>query len=296
MDNVEYYLHKARYKFNYIKADYLQRYYSNSKNPRIIQSKITDRLLSLRTCPKDKFFVKPGEFLSVEPKPVFSGPGQAHLLSLAANGSSASENDPKNLKKIPGDNSGFEEYTPMPKVPNLVVSCSCECHDVKRLTADFQNENQNAAKLVKAAKITDTPKSKWWSFVDTKKKRLSEIPLIPTPSPAIEIHSASGGYKDDMIEMINRDPSNQPQENNEQELLQEEEQEDQENQQQQLQPLRRYSYTEGKPPDVWKTVINDISLSAARVSTGGSAKSHSDFTNLKSDLTIADDLISMYNY
>ncbi|CAH6721777.1 hypothetical protein CLIB1444_07S02212 [[Candida] jaroonii] len=54
-----------------------------------------------------------------------------------------------------------------------------------------------------------------------------------------------------------------------------------------------------KQKEVWKTVLNDISLSAARLSTGGTPVNAEEFSNLTSDFVnskIYEDVISMYNY
>ncbi|CAK7895871.1 hypothetical protein CAAN1_05S05622 [[Candida] anglica] len=60
---------EARYHFAYAKVSYRQKYYSSSKNPRVIQAKMGNTtLLSLRTCPRDQYLVKPGEFLALERK------------------------------------------------------------------------------------------------------------------------------------------------------------------------------------------------------------------------------------
>lgn len=69
MHSIQYTLHDLRYKVEYYKARYKQRYYSNDRNPRVIQTKLQNqRLLSLRTQPHDKYFIKPGEFLALVPK------------------------------------------------------------------------------------------------------------------------------------------------------------------------------------------------------------------------------------
>lgn len=69
MHSLQFKIHDFRYKVDYLKTRYKQRYYSNDKNPRVIQTKLKNqRLLSLRTQPHDKYFIKPGEFLALVPK------------------------------------------------------------------------------------------------------------------------------------------------------------------------------------------------------------------------------------
>lgn len=63
---------QARFKVRYTIADYKQRYYSNSGNPRIIAARVDNQpLVSLRTEPHDKYLHSPGSFLVVpeEEKP-----------------------------------------------------------------------------------------------------------------------------------------------------------------------------------------------------------------------------------
>lgn len=69
MHSLQYTFHDLRYKVEYYRTRYKQRYYSNDRNPRVIQTKLKNqRLLSLRTQPHDKYFIKPGEFLALVPK------------------------------------------------------------------------------------------------------------------------------------------------------------------------------------------------------------------------------------
>lgn len=59
--------HEIRYQFDYMKMDYRQKYYSNRKNPRVIHTKLQNqKLLTLRTFPRDKYFTKAGEFLKLD--------------------------------------------------------------------------------------------------------------------------------------------------------------------------------------------------------------------------------------
>lgn len=56
--------HQARFNVLFAIADYKQRYYSNSKNARVIHTKLQDQtLITLRTEPRDKYLHLPGEFL-----------------------------------------------------------------------------------------------------------------------------------------------------------------------------------------------------------------------------------------
>lgn len=58
---------RCRYKFNYYLIDIRRKYYSNSRNPRVIHAKLKDQILiSLRTCPNDKYLTKPDEYLTLD--------------------------------------------------------------------------------------------------------------------------------------------------------------------------------------------------------------------------------------
>lgn len=57
---------RCRYKFSYYLIDIRRKYYSNSRNPRVIHTKLKDQILiSLRTCPNDKYLTKPDEYLTL---------------------------------------------------------------------------------------------------------------------------------------------------------------------------------------------------------------------------------------
>lgn len=59
-------LHDLRYQIDCLLVEYRLRYYSTSKNPRVIQQRLCNQqLLSLRTWPHDKYFLKTGEFLAM---------------------------------------------------------------------------------------------------------------------------------------------------------------------------------------------------------------------------------------
>lgn len=296
MENIEYYIRKLRFKYHYIKANYLQRYYSNSKNPRIVQAKVTDRLLSLRTCPNDKYMLKPGEFLALEPKclTIHSAPDNLEsyrrldidrdsnqhseiVTEVFSNNTPASE---KNLKKEYLDSEESELQPFLSNGEHLRASCSCDCHQSHNQLLNINTSATACNQVAKNAKLTKI--GKWLNFMDYSKKRLSEIPL--TSSPVIEINSASSPETtpdmNNQIQMIdNTKEMDTAKENDQRELVSE------------RPNKRRYSYTEGtsitttaKPllaPQAWRPVINEFSLSAARLSTGS---------------TDTLEVISMYNY
>lgn len=307
MESIEYYAHKARYNYSYLKAEYLRKYYSDNKNPRIIPSKLTDKLISLRTFPVDKYLIKPGQFLSTHPHTVNSAPDdldQSDLEELELNPlQPVVSHDQSPLQQQVLTQTCLRDLQNLPESPEAVpqsigepsnkymgikesyigdmvttgssdqvsqeLDCGCACHKPLGEPLNFcdNSSTKMGAKNLKSAKIGKL--NKWWSFIDSSKKKLSEIPLIP--SPIIEINSAS--LPEEPIQMIDNTKENIPQ---------------LKPQPQKINPpnlnfnTRRYSYTEGtNSHDVWRNLPSNISLLAAKASAG-------------SQTTL--DLISMYDY
>ncbi|GEQ68472.1 hypothetical protein JCM33374_g2140 [Metschnikowia sp. JCM 33374] len=66
LETLETAYHNVRYKLDYHLIHARLKYYSNSKNPRVIHTKLNNqRLITLRTNPHDPYLVKPGEFLTL---------------------------------------------------------------------------------------------------------------------------------------------------------------------------------------------------------------------------------------
>lgn len=67
MSTIEQAYKKIRFEIDYLIIDARRWFYSNSRNPRVIQTKLKNQVLvSLRTCPKDQYFVRYGEYLTLE--------------------------------------------------------------------------------------------------------------------------------------------------------------------------------------------------------------------------------------
>lgn len=65
-DDVHGIFHKCRYKIDYYGIEFRRKYYSNSRSPRVIHTKLKDQVLvSLRTCPQDKYFPRANEYLTL---------------------------------------------------------------------------------------------------------------------------------------------------------------------------------------------------------------------------------------
>lgn len=66
---VEDVFHSIKYKVDYYLIHARINYYSNSKNPRVIQNRFLDQIITtLRTNPHDPYLIKPGEFLTLAKK------------------------------------------------------------------------------------------------------------------------------------------------------------------------------------------------------------------------------------
>lgn len=59
-------IHSVRYNFDYYRIHARLNFYSNSKNPRVIQTRFKNqKLTTLRTNPHDPYYARPGEFLTL---------------------------------------------------------------------------------------------------------------------------------------------------------------------------------------------------------------------------------------
>lgn len=64
-------LHSVRYNFDYYCIHARLNYYSNSRNPRVIQARFKNqKLTTLRTNPHDPYYARPGEFLTLFKKEI----------------------------------------------------------------------------------------------------------------------------------------------------------------------------------------------------------------------------------
>lgn len=62
-------IHSVRYNFEYYRIHATLNYYSNSRNPRVIQARFKNqKLTTLRTNPHDPYYTRPGEFLTLAKK------------------------------------------------------------------------------------------------------------------------------------------------------------------------------------------------------------------------------------
>lgn len=254
MDNIGYYAKRVRNRVAYIRADCTQKYYSTSKNPRVVQTRL-NHVASLRTC-QEKYDIEPGEFLALD-------------------------RDERQRKAYDRETRVIESAPPRLAEAEMIPNangCKCECH---------QSVDCNRPERTKKS---------WFGF-----KHKDSEPAIDQPS--IEINSALVAQDtQDLIEL-----HQQLQENNKHTIpeiswIKTPLSPGKDSPYKRL--LRQYSFAEGtrlsssESNQVWKSVLNDVSLSAARISTGAPATSKTYLEPISADFTREDwyDLISYYAY
>ncbi|CUM50502.1 unnamed protein product [Debaryomyces tyrocola] len=302
MHSLQYTFHDLRYKVEYYKTRYKQRYYSNDRNPRVIQTKLKNqRLLSLRTQPHDKYFIKPGEFLALVPKKLdrninqiievdtsrylkalflkqrdlFKGYDDNALTEKSYSGFHMEQNKYGNIRSYSGSvylNTSFTD------IPNT-----------------FKHNTNTASQRTSLVSILSPAQSN--SFVDIESNRQHLLCTSRSTSPLIDLNSITSDING--IPFINPSSNylNRSITSSDDNLI------DFENvkvlpigtsgilsfgsKMQNLSLKRNTSLNNDKRrtrvQNSWKLVLNAISLSAAKVSVGLSPKTCHDFENLTPD-------------
>lgn len=254
----------VRYKIDYYLIDARQRYYSNSRNPRVIQTKLQNQtLMSLRTCPHDKYLLNPGEFLTLGRKE--DEDNDLNSFVDLYNGKSEGEGTEVNEtqiyetpigKETQMENEAQIEDEAQNENTKLVDldQCSCDCHG-----SHIQTSPQT---LVSRA-----------SRLKRRFKRKSPEPKPFMAEPTIVEQLATADFQPEPLEHKTAAEIS-------------------------LKILGRFPFTGTKAPQaqscrcakcvdekkVWRTVLNDVSLSAARLSTGSDGPtSREDYENLSCD-------------
>lgn len=303
MHSLQYKIHDFRYKVEYYKTRYKQRYYSNDRNPRVIQTKLKNQLLlSLRTQPHDKYFLKPGEFLALVPKKLDKNVNQIIEVDTSRYLKTQFLKQ-RALFKGYDDNalteksySGF--HLEQNKYGNISSYLSSVCLNTSCTEIPYTCKHKTT--------ITRNPSSPYFNLSNSKSNSLKDIESnrehylgTSSTSPLIDLNSItsdinknqvanpSNTYLDRSIMAFSNEPF------------------DFENEQVcpigtsgNQQPIgsnmhifntrRRCSYNNSrshktKIQNSWKVVLNAISLSAAKVSVGLSPKTYHDFENLTPD-------------
>lgn len=343
LETLEAAYHNVRYKVDYHMIHARLKYYSNSKNPRVIHTKLNNqRLITLRTNPHDPYFVKPGEFLTLgSSTDEYSAETLDHVLHYYYHPTSL---DIESCPPTFGENEK-EKSIQMVEGPSRTQGKPSECGVVESHRFGKEHRKNRSAKLNLDSEKRGTPVGilKKWdergiSSADTagssgtkKLKRISDKRSIlqgskvPTSGGILDLpleslfprylqssysspvtfadnephpHSpkkfentksaTSGNFSGSLLEM-DSSYGNYAQYSN---LLQVMSPVESVSMFRQSSP--RFSRAPGNHYDnkaddkkVWQVVLSDISLSAARLSTGSEGTSREDYDSLKGDLTHA---------
>lgn len=230
-EDVYHVIHTCRYKIDYHLIELRRKYYSNSRNPRVIHTKLQDRMLfSLRTCPHDKYLPKADEFLTLE-----KATDTESLMDIYLE-----EEEPLvNLDET----SSFDDHRPMdvfsPTTPQTPQTSPIYPHENRPQTAQRSQTSQ----LPKSEKLRN-------SLPDIQKV-WARLPFTASRMQNLMSKNVVASSTNESVEAFHTSYKC-PQCVNENKM-------------------------------VWKTVLNDVSLSAARLSTGSDGVSRDDYENLSGD-------------
>lgn len=243
---------RARYKVDYHLIELRRKYYSNSRNPRVIHSKLkTGILTTLRTCPNDKYLAKPGEYLSIE----------------------GEESDPQSDPQSEPIDDLVDLYLEEPEEPLV---------DLEDIASATDDENRPSAEIMSA----DTPATQVSpisndefalgskSDLNLHLDKMAATP-VKTGSPAKSRPSMS-----DLQRVWSRLPFTQYKL---QSIMKRNASATATTESVEAYQITKCAQSEDRR--VWKTVLNDVSLSAARLSTGSDVGSKDEFENLSGDFT-----------
>lgn len=224
-----------RYKVDYLVIDYKQRYYSNHRDPRIVQGKLGESpFISLRTFPHDKYLARIGEFLTLTRR------GK----EVEAQKDEVEEEEEQSCEIESAESADMTEClisSPIMYHPRSV--------SLPEELTKYSSEEANNTEEPKTNIIQRLYKNYHPEVLIPKLKS----PMLPkTPKSAKSVKS---------ITKFSFTPTDVP-----------------------LPASRGDILSKGATrPEVWKLVLNDISLHAARIPYGAPPKSRQDYTNLTSD-------------
>lgn len=236
----------CRYKLDYYLIEFRRKYYSNSRNPRVIQAKLKDQIiLSLRTCPHDKYLVKQDEYLTLaevghelDPELGHHSVGSVVEMYLAetenplldlSDHSPGEEDDPQTAAEL------FTPITPATQITSPTPGSE------NRTESGLEEPNSGSEELKKHEEKTKP------SLPDIQKV-WAKLPFTSSRQ-TLKCKNAELTATNESVEAQDTSKWGKP--------------------------------TEGKM--VWKTVLNDVSLSAARLSTGSDGGSKEDYESLTGD-------------
>lgn len=318
MHSIQHKFHEIRYKVDYMKTRYRQRYYSNERNPRVIQTKLLNqRLLSLRTHPHDKYFIKPGEFLALVPKKLDKQVNEIIEINTEKY-LKARFLHQKDLFK------GFDDSAIVDKTSSISDSNETKIRRFRSLSDSALYGSSITEKPIKfnyPLQETNNTISKYRVMNSSNHEKLesyfSDIPISGTgrfadvsmdSSPLIDLSTTTTNVYERETEAFASSNSSGRTTLQQSKKLKKSKK-----------PSSRFffnfsgkqsAYTKNNPqlnidtdleynnsttgtlrsPKIWETVLNAVSLSAAKVSVGYPPKKISEFTNLKSDFIDAKNL------
>ncbi|CUM67898.1 uncharacterized protein PRCAT00005609001 [Priceomyces carsonii] len=137
--------HDLRYKVDYKIVDLKQKYYSSKNNPNILQNTLRNKnIITLRTCANSQYMPKQGEFLALEPKKLLSVTEESSLIQLDSTedlgGSDPTEIHNEYFHKEYRSSQTYNETELGLGYPrNSSTSCYCKCHQWNN---DKEKENR----------------------------------------------------------------------------------------------------------------------------------------------------------
>ncbi|CAH2351835.1 hypothetical protein CLIB1423_04S07030 [[Candida] railenensis] len=281
-----------RYHINYAKIDYIQRYYSTSHNPRVIQARIgNEQLLSLRTYPQDEYLVKPGQFLVLEKRCKMEDLRNELMKFQSAGPESSSKLPPfnnddfLNFSRLSSFQEGEEEQEDQENQEEELISIqeketdNIEIGNIidsdQEVRVEVHSSAEDKEELPKKS-LKQRLKSFKTCYSGMHSSSLLQSGQMLIPSPILETLSGA--------QLVAKEK-----EQEDAGKIEEDAREDQcKNRRESEIPPSSVCSKQSNGSEVWKNVLNDISLSAARVSIGYPPKSKQHFKNLSSDFIDAE--------
>lgn len=233
---------RVRYKIDYHLIELRRKYYSNSRNPRVIHSKLKDGILTtLRTCPRDKYLTKPGEFLSIEGEEHEDIDDLVDMYLADPEDQLVDLQDTRSLAEDENKASADIFSAQSPTTQNTPASPQNDSDQLKSGELD-KSEYTEPKGLPSKSKSSMSDLQKVWAKLPFTPSRMH---TFINKSTSTTVTSKSVGAHQ----------------------------------------LSKSGACVGDDRKVWKTVLNDVSLSAARLSTGSDVASRDEFERLSGDFT-----------
>jgi hypothetical protein len=274
-------LHDIRYRFDHFVINQTQRYYSDNYNPRIIQTKLQDQtLLSLRTCPHDKYLVKRDEYLTLQRES-----SDSDFKKTRPSYDDYKHSDEFKMRQSEYMNNGITE-----RVGEMIFKLDDSyLQPFKKRFPDFiKPQSDPGQELIS---LPTTPRKACTCGCHPEAELPDIIDMSSIISPKTKrlrkmwrrrIEKKDDQEYDNQLEKRDRTDTKE-RDKNERDHKIEGDHKNERDHNKELRQLQKNEINLERKNGIWKTVLNDISLSAARVSTGDVPKSSHHFQNLSSD-------------